>query len=352
MWNLILSDANGSTFWLPQRASTVAGGADALFNAILWICVFFFALVTVLLVLFVIKYRHRPGVERDTAGSHSMALEATWTIIPTIIVVFLYYYGFKHYLRMNVEPPNAYEITAHAQMWQWSFEYPNGYSDPELHVAVNTPVRMVLESADVIHSLFVPVFRVKKDVVPGRYNRLWFEATEPGTFDIYCAAYCGTNHSAMRSHVIVHRDQADFDRWLADATAKADNLPPLEKGRKLYVTKGCAQCHSIDGSRITGPSWKDVFGSMQPMTDGSQSMVDEAFVHAFVRNPQAKVPMGYSPVMPPFPASLLSEGDVDALIAFMKSISVHAPKNDSLSTKIGKLPATAPAIAPVGAPGR
>src|SRR6185312_6624541 len=177
MWQAILADS-APTFWLPRGASTISGQVDLLFNVILWICIFFFLLVTILLLVFTVMYRHKPGKVTDTAAGHSTTLELTWTLIPSIIVVFLYYYGFRHYMEMTIEPPNSYEVTAKGTMWQWSFAYANGHSENELHIPVNQPIRAVLESVDVIHSLYIPAFRMKKDVVPGRFNRMWFQATD------------------------------------------------------------------------------------------------------------------------------------------------------------------------------
>lgn len=315
----ILADAAKNYFWLPEQASTVAGDTDRLYNAITWLSVFFFVLITVLLVAFVIKYRHKPGEKRDVSASHSMALEITWTVIPSIIVVFLYYYGFRQYMNLTVEPPNAYPIDVTAHMWQWSFSYPTGYSDGELHVPVNVPVRCVLDSTDVIHSLSIPAFRVKKDVVPGRYNRLWFQATKPGVYEIYCTAYCGTNHSTMHSRVTVHPSQADFDAWLK--TAQKPDPDPRVRGRKLYTKLGCAQCHSVDGTKITGPSWKDLYGSTQQFQDGTTAVVNEEFLHGFIPAPTVKVPVGYQPVMPPFP---IPNNQIDDIAAYMKTISKFA----------------------------
>src|SRR5437763_5617228 len=172
MFHSFLADTT-STFWLPVRASEAAPNIDWLFNVILWVNIFFSVLIIVLMLLFVYRYRNRPGNEEGAAGGHNNALEITWTVIPTIIVCFIYYWGFKGFLHQAVEPPAAYEITATAKMWNWSFQYPNGYIGNELHVPVGVPVRVVLKSEDVLHDLYVPAFRVKKDAVPGRYNRLW-----------------------------------------------------------------------------------------------------------------------------------------------------------------------------------
>jgi heme/copper-type cytochrome/quinol oxidase subunit 2 len=487
----ILAQAQTKYFWLPRQASTVAGSSDDLFNIILYLCIFFFLLVTFLLLLFVIVYRHKRGVKRDVSATHSMTLEITWTVIPSIIVVFLYYYGFKEYMNLAVEPPNSYTVTVTGRMWQWSFDYPEGYQDGELHVPVNAPIRCILQSDDVIHSLSIPAFRVKKDVVPGRYNRLWFQATDadgalyltaferdqkpvevgvdvegepivsyptrtpnqltgifknqgplvqggltaqaggaaiapdaviriytllngsnlyatyiqkdgkstellvnaagaspphetvqfdtlpgnvqkglreqsggadvPGSqpvmrfddakaFEIYCTDYCGTNHSTMHSRVIVHRSQADFDVWLKRAIDISNTGTPSEKGQKLYAKLGCAQCHSVDGTRITGPSWKDLYGSTQKFTDGSTAVVNEEFLHGFLPAPTARLPVGdppYPPAMPPFP---IATEQMDNIAAYMKSISKFAPPPTSTggvgvgTTRPATQPASAPAV--------
>jgi heme/copper-type cytochrome/quinol oxidase subunit 2 len=479
--------------WLPKQASTVAGPSDGLFNVILWICVFFFLLVTVLLLVLVVKYRHREGVKTDTSAAHSMTLEITWTLVPSILVVFLYYYGFKQYMNMAIEPPNSYPITVRGQMWQWSFIYPNGHEEPELHCVVNQPVRCALESNDVIHSLSVPDFRIKKDVVPGRYNRIWFQPTsadggiyitqvtlnghpeelavdltgralsddekttpsrqmvkagelsdpvkaalaalapqsggkpttlpadrkleaftllngetfflapaglgapqsevfidlagKPWTqvvqfgaapaavqsglkalahnidipagqvvhvfpdaeaFDIFCAQYCGTNHSTMHSRVIVHSSQADFDAWLVRASDDK-HLPAPKRGERLYVTKGCAGCHSVNGSPSTGPTWKDLFGSTQNFDDGSHPVVDDEFVHSFVRNPIARGPVGFAKVMTPFPPDVLKPEDIDLIVAYMKSISKNYHETSPQpGSGVATQPSTHPATAPAG----
>jgi cytochrome c oxidase subunit 2 len=346
MWHSMLAETP-PTFWLSKGASTIAPGVDLLFNWIMWICIFFFFLVTILLVLFVVMYRHKPGVKRDVAAGHNTPLELTWTLVPSVIVVFLYYYGFRQYMNMAIEPPNSYEIMATGQMWQWSFTYPNGLTDTELHVPINTPVRIVLQSQDVIHSLYIPSFRVKKDAVPGRYNRLWFEATDPGEYDIYCTAYCGTNHSTMRSKAVVHQTRAEFDQYLATALAKANSGPPEEKGKRAYTRYGCAGCHTIDGSKLTGPSWKDLWGSTVNLTGGQTVKADEAYIIESIKQPGAKIVDGYQNVMPLLP---VSDADIQNIIAFMKTISSNTSAADKLGATTGPAtqPAHAPATQPVG----
>lgn len=338
MWQAIVAETD-ATFWLPKAASTQAPGVDNLFNVIMWICIFFFLLVTIMLVAFTIMYRHRPESPRDTAAGHSTTLELTWTLIPSIIVVFLYYYGFRHYMDMTIEPPNSYEITANGAMWQWSFLYPTGLSSPnELHVPVNTPIRMVLQSQDVIHSLYIPAFRVKKDVVPGRFNRMWFEATDVGTYEIYCTAYCGTNHSTMRGTVVV-QSKADYENWLKVETERMNSGPAYAKGEKLYRTQGCVQCHSVDGSKLVGPTWKDLWGKTETLTGGTKILVDKPYIAESILQPLAKIVEGYPPSMPPF---ALKDDQIENIIWYMKSISSNTNEADRAALEAMKAGGAAP----------
>ncbi|MGE5612452.1 MAG: cytochrome c oxidase subunit II [Bacillota bacterium] len=334
-------------FWMPERASSVAGDVDWLFRFILGISVFFFVLIVVLMILFVWRYRYREGKQQPAATSHNTALEITWTLIPTILVIVIFYYGFRGYLHMSVVPPNAYEIQVTGRMWNWSFTYPNGHVDSELHAPVDTPIRLVLSSDDVIHSLFIPAFRIKKDAVPGRYNRFWFRATQIGTFDIYCAEYCGTNHSRMLTKAIIH-DTTDFQNWLAKASNWETQMSPAEAGRMFYERRGCMQCHSTDGSRLIGPSFKDLFGHEVSYSGGKKLVADENYIRESIYEPAAKIVDGFDNVMPSFKSSL-SDKDVTALIAYLKSISAHYKGSLAGPTTA---PVTAPASGgqPVGSP--
>src|SRR5439155_22769914 len=188
-----------------------------IFNAVLLVTAFFCLHMFGLIDVFAIKYRHRPGEQIGAPPSHSTALELTWTIGPIAIVLTIFYFGFRGFLNETVIPPNAYEVQVDGRTWAWSFIYPNGHTDPQLHIPKDRPIRLVLTSQDVIHSLYMPAFRVQKSAVPGRYNRFWVEATRLGEYPIYCAQYCGTNHSEMLSKVVVH-EQNDFARWLDEAS--------------------------------------------------------------------------------------------------------------------------------------
>ena len=327
MWHSILAADTTSSFWLPVRASEAASNIDWLFNVILWVNIFFSVLIFVLMFLFVIRYRHRPGNEEGAVGGHNNALEITWTVIPTIIVVFIYYWGFKGFLHQAVEPPAAYEIKATGRMWSWQFDYPNGASDNELHVPPNVPVRVTLKSDDVIHDLYVPAFRVKKDAVPGRFNRLWFTAILPGTYDLYCALYCGTNHSTMHSVAVVHNNQSEFEQWLAQISDPRDGKRTYaDIGKMLYEKKGCISCHSINGTKVVGPTWQDMWGNNIPLEGGMTVKGDEAYVRESILQPSAKIHQGFASAgglsaMPPF---ALKDYEVESIMGFMKSISSHA----------------------------
>jgi cytochrome c oxidase subunit 2 len=332
----ILAQAPSGGFWMPPQASSIAAESDMMFDFIMWITVFFLIANTLALVIFVLKYRHRPGREHaESVPAHNTALELTWTITPTVIVLGIFYFGFRGYLHMSVVPPDAYEIQVTGRTWSWDFTYPNGYTSNELHVPINRPILLVLQSNDVIHSLFVPAFRVKKDAVPGRYNQMWFQATAvspEGGFDVFCAEYCGQGHSVMHTHAFVHTVD-DFKKWLEEASNWESRMSPVEAG-KMFVTKtGCLQCHSEDGSAKTAPTFKELFGSQVPLTDGSTVLADENYIAESIFDPAAKVVRGYTVQMTTY-RGRLKDHDVSAIIAYLKSISANSR---------GAAPATAPA---------
>jgi cytochrome c oxidase subunit 2 len=330
---------SGKSFWMPENASSYGGDVDWLFYFIYGICVVMLALITVLMVVFVWRYRHRPGHEA-ARGSHNTALELTWTILPTIVVAAIFYFGFMGYLNMNTPPRNLYEINVTAYKWGWGFQYPNGHVDQNLHVPLDRPVGLVLTSQDVIHSLYIPAFRIKKDCVPGRYNKMWFRARKEGEFHLLCAEYCGTKHSEMYAKVVVH-DASRFEAWLAEAANWAAKLPPAEAGKKLYTVRGCAQCHSVDGTGGIGPSFKNIYGETQKLRDGSSIMVDEDYIRNSLMTPGMHVVAGFENVMPTYKGRL-KDVEITALIEYVKSLSEHyvpptAPEGDS-APESGEVP--------------
>lgn len=317
----LLAQQNGPTFWMPSQGSTVAGEVDWLFYFVMYLCYFFFFLIAVVMFWFAWKYRYRPGVAKPPAPpAHNTALEMLWTVPPLFVVLFIAYKGFAGYMDMVVPPANTYDIQVTGRMWKWSFMYPNGTVTDELHVPKGVPVRFTLGSEDVIHSLFVPNWRLKKDAVPGRYNQYWVQATEAGEFPVYCAEYCGRDHSMMKTKVVVHETPQMFADWLADASVWEPKVTFTERGQKLYSQAGCSSCHSVDGSKNTGPTWKNLFGEPQALTNGQNVVADENYIRESIYYPGRTIVKGYTNQMPSY-LGQLSENDVTALIWYMKSLS-------------------------------
>ncbi|MBA3817622.1 MAG: cytochrome c oxidase subunit II [Deltaproteobacteria bacterium] len=314
------------TFWMPKAVNIEADDSDRMFYAVLGLSAFFFFAITGAVIFFVIKYRHRPGHKAQPSAAHNDALEVTWTVIPTIICVFLFYYGWRTYVRIVTPPNKAVEVQLLAWRWNWNFTHFNGVEDSDLHVPVNRPVRLVMTSKDVLHAFYAPVMRVKQDIIPRRYTYAWFMPTKPGTYRLTCAEYCGTDHSQMgktadgrRAVVVVHKE-GDYERYLADKQALDGGGDPVEHGKRLYEKKGCTACHSIDGSARVGPSFKGTFGTEQAMADGSKVTVDENYIRESLLTPNAKTRAGYpAGAMPAFEGQL-KERDIEGLIAYIKSL--------------------------------
>ncbi len=327
----LLNQQQGS-FWMPPPGSTSAAGVDKLFYFIFWLSVFFFVLIVSLMVFFIVRYRHREGRGPEKSPTHHTALEITWSVIPLILVLFIFYFGFKGYVDLYTPPENAYEIQVVGQKWQWFFNYPNGVVNENLHVPVDTPVRLVITSEDVIHSLYIPAFRLKMDAVPGRYSKVWFNAKEPGEYDLFCAEYCGTGHSDMMAKVVVH-DVGEFEKWMADAADIFKDRSLAEVGEYLYKSRGCAQCHTVDGSANVGPSFLNAYGREERFKDGSTYTVDENYVRESILNPGAKIVAGYQNVMPTYQGKL-KEREITAIIEYLKSISEHYQQTAPASTSL------------------
>jgi len=313
-----LAQGTGS-FWMPEQASTTAGEVDKLFYFIFWISVFFFVLIVGLMILFLFRYRRRRSDQSEESPHHNTPLEILWSVIPLILVIIIFVMGFKSYLDTATPPQNAYEIMVTGQKWNWFFTYPNGHTDTELHVPLDQPVRLTLTSEDVIHSLYIPAFRIKMDAVPGRYNKTWFRASLPGQYPLLCTEYCGTGHSDMLSWCVVH-EVGDFEKWLLAASDFLATLSPAEGGERLYQIKGCKQCHSVDGSAMVGPTFQGLYGATRTFTDGSSLVAEENYVRESILEPLAKIVAGYEPVMPTFQGKI-SDAEITALIAYLKKLS-------------------------------
>lgn len=305
------------SFWLPHQGSTLAPAVDAAWDVVMYVSVAFFLLIVVAMCIFVYRYRRRGPNDKTSNISHNAKLEIAWTAIPMLILLVLFFIGLSGYVNASVAPGDAYEINVTAEKWLWTFSYPNGTVSPsKLVVPRGRPVRLVMSSKDVLHSFFIPEFRIKHDVIPGTYTTLWFEALEAKDTVLLCTEYCGTGHSDMMATVSVV-EEAQFQEFL-ETGGDDKNTPPAELGKSLYTTWGCATCHSVNGTRQQGPSFKGLFGKTETLADGSSVHVDEAYLKESILVSNAKVVSGYQPIMPVF-QGVLKERQVDALVAFIKS---------------------------------
>lgn len=307
-----------SNIWLPSQSSSFAGEIDDVFSFIFWISMFFFVGIVGALLFFVVRYRRKNGVSAERTVHHSMPLEIAWSVIPFLLLIVIFVVGFTTFVTMAAEPEGAYEIRVVGKKWVWSFQYPNGYIDDVLHVPVDQPVKLVMSSDDVIHSVFIPAFRVKRDVIPGRYTSLWFEAVETGTYDLFCTEYCGTKHSDMITTVVVH-PSGEFDTWLDKASNFLETMSPPDAGKMLYKRRGCAQCHSVDGSKMVGPSFQELYGQTATLDTGDTITVDDNYIRESILEPQAKARAGYRKVMPTYQGQLKDE-EISAIIEYIKTL--------------------------------
>jgi cytochrome c oxidase subunit 2 len=303
------------TFWLPEAASTLAQDVDPLYNFVTWVSTLMFIGVVGAMLWFMFRYRRRDARELPPLVHESRVLEAAWIVVPTILVLAVFTWGFQAFVKINTAPPDSYQITVRAKQWLWEYEYVNGVTTAgELHVPVGRPVRLMMSSQDVLHSFFVPQFRVKQDVLPNRYSSVWFEATKPGEYEIFCTEYCGTQHSGMIGKVFVHTE-AEFQQWLA---SQNEDVAPEVLGERVYNQQGCAACHSTDGTVKVGPSFKGLFGKSEATSAGTVT-ADENYLRESIVNPAAKLVNGFGNVMPAS-YSALSQKQMDGLIAYIKSL--------------------------------
>jgi cytochrome c oxidase subunit 2 len=303
--------------WMPIQASTFAPEVDRGWNYAMIVSVVTFAIVIVAMFYFMFRYRRRKENERTEEMDHSTKLEIAWSVIPLGVVIWLFFVGLRGYVDASIPPRDAYTINVQAYKWGWNFNYTEGFTSGDLVVPKGRPVRLVLSSQDVLHSFFIPEFRVKQDVVPGQYLTLWFEATVTGETLIECTEYCGTNHSNMLRKVVV-LEETDFRNWLE---LQGKDKPLEELGPQLYVERACKGCHSIDGAVMPGggPSFKGLFGKQEAMADGSTVTVDEAYLKESILNSQAKIVKGYQAGIMPSYTGQLKDREVDALVAFIKA---------------------------------
>jgi len=315
-----------SSLMLPE-SSTMAGEVDALFYFIMYAGLVLLAIVTILAAFFVLKYRRSKRQTATSGVAHNTPLEIIWTVVPTILIIIVFIWGFRTYLKMNVAPKDALEIKVTAQKWFWTFDYPEGNTSVnELVVPLDKPVKLTMSSKDVIHSFFVPDFRVKMDVLPNRYTITWFQPTRRGDFNIFCAEYCGKGHSEMLGTVKVVSPE-EYAAWLEKGSTLGEGMTLAEMGAKLYTARACVTCHKIDGSASTGPTFKNLFGHQVPLENGTQVTADENYLRESMLNPMAKIVAGFQPVMPTY-QGILKDREIDALIAYIKSLQTEKDTTD------------------------
>ncbi len=306
-------------FMVPEAKSPTAYHTDALYHFINEVSFVLLLGITFVIIYSAIKYKRKSEDDKTPLIRGNTALEVTWTVIPLLLVLTVFAWGYKGFLYLHAVPDDAYEIKANAQKWSWNFQYSNGVVSPgELHVPTGQPIKLVMQSRDIIHSFFVPDYRIKQDVLPNRYTYVWFNALEPGESHIFCAEYCGTDHSGMLAKVIAHEPE-DFETWLASSnTGVSDD--PVEHGESLVTINGCMACHSTDGSSGIGPSFKGIWGEDVTLSNGSTVKVDENYIRESILEPQAKIVKGFEAVPMTSFKGILDDDEIDSIIEYIKTL--------------------------------
>jgi cytochrome c oxidase subunit 2 len=298
----------------PQQASTQAGNVDALYIFLLIVSAMMTGLIFTAVVYFAARYRRQQGVPAEQIDG-STPLEITWSIIPLGVFMVIFVWGAVVYFKSRTPPRDATEVYVVAKQWMWKLEHSEGQREiNELHVPVGRDVKLIMTSQDVIHSFFVPAFRMKQDVIPGRYTVAWFRATKPGRYHLFCTQYCGTQHSGMIGDIVV-QEPAQYEAWMSGGTTG----PLSATGEKVFAELGCVTCHRGDGQG-RGPNLQGVFGKPVELADGRTVTADENYLRECILNPGAKRVKGFQPIMPTF-QGLVSEEQVNALVAYVKSLA-------------------------------
>ena len=306
---------NNFPLW-PQQASAMAGHVDALYIFLLIVTGMMTLLIFICLIYFAARYRYRPGVPAEQIEG-STPLEITWSIIPFLVFMVIFTWGAVVYFQERTPPTDSTEVYVVAKQWMWKLEHAEGQREiNELHVPVGRDVKLIMTSQDVIHSFYIPAFRIKQDVLPGRYTVEWFRATKPGVYHLFCAEYCGTQHSGMVGSIIV-QEPAQYEAWMNGGSGG----PLSATGEKIFAELGCVTCHRSD-AQGRGPNLQGVFGKPVQLEDGRTVTADENYLRECILDPGAKRVKGFQPIMPTF-QGLVSEEQVNALVAYIKSISTN-----------------------------
>jgi cytochrome c oxidase subunit 2 len=299
-----------------SNASNFVQGVDLSFAIILGVSVFFLLGITVVMVYFVIKYNRKRNPQASNIHGNNK-LEVIWTIIPTMLVLVMFYFGWMGYKPMRTAPKDAIPVKVYAQMWKWSFEYENGKQSDTLFVPKDKAVNLDLISRDVVHSFYIPAFRIKEDVVPGRENKLWFIGQEEGQYNIFCAEYCGDRHSYMLAKVSVM--PADkYNRWYNDTTKSADH-----PGLAVIKKNACTSCHSLNGTKIVGPSFAGIWGKKETVITNDverEVTVDEAYIKRSIQDPNADVVKGFNKGLMISYKDLVTEQEMNDIIEYIKTL--------------------------------
>ena len=301
--------------FFPEQASAAASEVDNLTLFLVGMGTFFTVLIAAMIVFFAIRYRRRSDNQVGNNFENSALLEITWTLIPLLIALFSFGWGVKVFFRLYRPPANAIEYQVTGKQWMWKIQHPTGQREiNELHVPIGQPTRLVMTSEDVIHSFFVPAFRVKADVVPGRQSSIWFTPTKAGRYHLFCTEFCGTEHSGMIGWVTV-QTQEEYQAWLAAAPAPK---APSADGERLFAQYACNTCHKpAAGGR--GPSLRGIYGTEVALADGGKAMVDDAYLRESILMPSARMVQGYEPIMPSFQGQI-SEEALQQLISYIKNL--------------------------------
>ena len=335
--------ARASTF-MPPAASDIARRVDSIYEFLLIASLISFFILVGGMIYFVHKYKRKGDDDKTAYITHNHTLEFIWSFVPLVIFLFVCAWGIMVYLDMRSVPDdeNAIEIHVVGKKWQWEFTYKNGHKElpglgddgkpipPTITVPINTAVRLIMSSEKVnpddkddravLHSFFIPALRVKQDVVPGRYTKLWFKAEKKGMFNVFCTEYCGTGHSTMgaRVHVVSQQEYENYVLGEAGGGGGSGEESLADKGKKIYTSRACIGCHSLDGSPMTGPTWKGLWGSERNFSNGPSVVADENYIRESIMNPNAKLVKGFAANQMPAYQGQLTDEDISAVIEFMK----------------------------------
>lgn len=325
LWEFLVKWLNNSALF-PREASTIAPWMDALYFFLVGMTIVGVVLVLALVVGFSVRYsRKNNPVATQIEGS--TLLEATWTIIPLAIFLVCFVWGALLYFRIYTPPVNSMNIYIVGKQWMWKAEHPGGQHEINaLHVPAGRPIQLTMISQDVFHSFSLPDFRVKREVIPGRYTTVWFEATTPGTYHIFCTQYCGTLHSAMIGQVTV-LTPADYEKWTQESTS---GMSLAMNGERLFSSMGCIACHSGNAA-ARGPNLAGVYGSHLQLANGSEVLVDEAYLRNVILNPSEHVTAGFAPIMPTYQGQISEDGLID-LVEYVKSLKTNTRVQQMLNT--------------------